>query len=244
VIVRAVLFDVDYTLLRPGAIFDAEGYQRTGRRFGLALDPARWPLAQGAARAAVKERRETGGHAHDMGIIPAVTRAVVGALAGEEVSRSEAEACEACAQYQAEQWWNLDNFTLFDDVLPCLERLHAAALRIGLVSNTSRALDRAMAHFGLTPYVDAAVASAQVGIMKPEPEIFLVALDQIGARPEEAAMVGDNHHDDVQGALACGFALAVLLDRRSRQRTHAQAGVPPHEPTIESLAELPALLGI
>jgi HAD superfamily hydrolase (TIGR01549 family) len=243
VTLRAVLFDVDYTLLRPGDIFDAPGYQRNGRRFGLELDPARWPLAQRAANAAVKERRETRGHAHDMGIIPAVTRAVVGALAGEEVCRTEAEACEACAQYQAEQWWELDNFALFDDVLPCLEGLHAAGLLIGLVSNTSRELDQVVATFGLGPFVTATMASAQIGIMKPEPEIFLAALGLLGIGPAEAAMVGDNHYDDVQGALASGFALAVLLDRGGRRRAHAQAGAPPREPTIESLTELPALLG-
>jgi HAD superfamily hydrolase (TIGR01549 family) len=242
--VRAVLFDVDYTLLRPGVIFDAEGYQRNGLRFGLELDPARWPQARRAANAAVEERRTTLGHAHDMGIIPAVTRAVVGALAGEEVCRTRTDACEACAQYQADQWWDLDNFTLFDDVLPCLERLHAAALRVGLVSNTSRKLSEAVSHFGLGEFVTATMASAQIGIMKPEPAIFLAVLDLVGADPSEAAMVGDNHYDDVQGALACGFALAVLLDRRARQRTHAQSGVPPHEPTITSLAELPALLGV
>jgi FMN phosphatase YigB (HAD superfamily) len=57
-------------------------------------------------------------------------------------------------------------------------------------------------------------------------------------------MVGDNAYDDVKGALACNFALAVLLDRRGRQRRLAERGEPTHSPTIETLADLPALLGI
>jgi HAD superfamily hydrolase (TIGR01549 family) len=242
--VNAVLFDVDYTLIKPGPVFDVEGYVRNGRRFGLALDPERWPQAQRAAWAAVKQRRESSGHEHDMALIPAVTRAVVCALADDEARASAAEACEACAQYEAEQWWNLDNFTLFDDVLPCLERLHGAALRVGLVSNTNRDLDVTVAHFGLGPFVDVAVTSAQIGIMKPEPEIFLAALERLGIGADEAAMVGDNDYDDIRGALACGFAIAVLLDRRGRRHRLAERGEPTHEPAIDSLAELPALLGL
>lgn len=242
--IRAVLFDVDYTLIKPGPVFDVEGYVRTGRRFGLALDPGRWPQAQKAAWSAVEERRGATGHEHDMSLIPAVTRAVVRALAGEEVRRSAAEACEACARYQAGQWWDLRNYTLYDDVLPCLERLRAAAIKIGLVSNTSRDLDEVGTHFGLTPFVAAAVASREVGIMKPEPEIFLACLERLGHGPEVAAMVGDNHYDDVEGALAAGFALAVLIDRRGRQRRPVKSGEPTHEQAIGTLDELPPLLGV
>jgi putative hydrolase of the HAD superfamily len=241
--VHAVLFDVDYTLIKPGSVFDLEGYIRNGRRFGLTLDPERWPHAQRAAWAVVEERRGAG-HEHDMALIPAVTRAVVGALAGEEACRTAADACEALAQHQAAQWWDLANYTLFDDVLPCLERLRADRVSVGLVSNTERDLDVAVAHFGLERYVGVTVASAQVGLMKPEPEIFLVALRALDAVPAEAAMVGDNVYDDVEGARACGFALAVLLDRRGRQRRMAEHGEPTYSPAIESLADLPPLLGI
>jgi len=242
--VRAVLFDVDYTLIKPGPVFDLEGYLTLGRRFGLAFDPDRWPQAQRAAWLAVKERREALRHAHDMELIPAVTRAVVNTLAGNEACHSQAAACEACAQAQAEQWWNLDNYTLFDDSLPCLERLRGAGLRVGLISNTDRDLGEAVGHFGLGHCVDVAISSRQVGLMKPEPKIFLACLERLDRRPEEAAMVGDNDYDDVQGALAAGFALAVLLDRRGRQKRLAERGEKTYEPTIASLAELPTLLGL
>src|SRR5665647_2608724 len=60
------MFDLDYTLLRPSDQFEAPGYQRTGARFGLRLDPARWPAAQKAAYAAVEARRRESGDAHDV----------------------------------------------------------------------------------------------------------------------------------------------------------------------------------
>ena len=46
---RAVLFDVDFTLAKPGPDLGPEGYERLGRRFGLALDPARYDDARRAA---------------------------------------------------------------------------------------------------------------------------------------------------------------------------------------------------
>lgn len=242
--VQAVLFDVDYTLIRPGPAFDLDGYLDAGRRFGLSLDPERWPLAQRAAWKEVEHRREHSGHVHDMSLIPAVTRAVVTTLAGEAVCGELGEACEACAGYQAERWWDLANFSLYDDVRPCLERLRGAGVRVGLISNTKRDLGAVVTRFGIVSLIDAMVASVEVGVMKPEPRIFLACLERLGRPAEAAAMVGDNQYDDIAGAVAAGFRLAVLLDRRGRQRKLAERGEPTHEPTIESLSELPELLGL
>lgn len=242
--VQAVLFDVDYTLIRPGAAFELDGYLDAGRRFGISLDPERWPRAQRAAWEEVERRRRENGHVHDMSLIPAVTGAVVATLAGEEGCRDAGEACAACAGYQAERWWDLANFTLYEDVRPCLERLREAGVRVGLISNTNRDLAAVAARFGIASLIDVMIASVDVGVMKPEPEIFLACLERLGSTPEAAAMVGDNQYDDIAGALAAGFKLAVLLDRRGRQRKLAERGEPVHAPAIETLDELPALLGL
>jgi len=240
--VEAVLFDVDYTLLRPGSFFEAVGYERNGRRFGLTLDPSRWPAARRAAHDAVVERRSAG-YEHDMGVIPAVTRAVVGALVTAPPDVDEAT-LQACADYVAAGWWDLGNFSLYPDARPCLVRLRGAGVRVGLVSNTSRSLAEVVEHFDLGEIVDAAVASVDVGLMKPAPAIFVSALGELGVPAERAVMVGDNIFDDVEGALGAGFAMAVLLDRGRGRRPFEQGGVMAHEPTITSLAELPPLLGL
>ena len=49
--VHAVLFDVDFTLARPGPELGPEGYVRAGARHGLALDPSRYDVARDAALA-------------------------------------------------------------------------------------------------------------------------------------------------------------------------------------------------
>jgi putative hydrolase of the HAD superfamily len=90
--------------------------------------------------------------------------------------------------------------------------------------------------FALEPYVDAAIASVEVGHFKPAPQIYQAALDALQVSAGEAVMVGDNPRDDVTGALDVGLAGAVLIDRK---------GVWDYPvPTIGSLTELPGLLGL
>ncbi len=227
---RAVLFDVDYTLLRPSELFEASGYRRMGVRFGLTLDEARWAEAEVAAYTAVKARRRQIGNAHDDAVYEIIAEAVIGAMGG-----GDPETVRACAEAVIDEWARCDNFTLYDDVKPCLSRLRATGLKVGLVSNTNRNLADVLAHFALNEFVDAAVTSVEVGEMKPSPLIFATALAALGESAADVVMVGDSVEDDVRGALACGLS-AVLIDRGGRAPSVAG------QTTIRSLAELPVLL--
>jgi putative hydrolase of the HAD superfamily len=227
----AVLFDVDYTLIEPGDMFHADGYRRCGEQFGLDLDVGRWEEAERAAYEAVKARRERSGTRHDNGVYDAIAEAVITAMGG-----GDPEAVHACAEAVIAGWTDCRNFTLYDDAIPCLKRLRAAGLKIALVSNTNRSLLEVIGFFALEPYVDAAIASVEVGYFKPAPQIYQTALAALHVGAGEAVMVGDNPRDDVTGALAVGLAGAVLIDRK---------GVWDYPvPTIRSLVELPALLGL
>jgi len=227
-----VMFDLDHTLLRPSAQFEAPGYQRTGARFGLRLDPARWPAAQKAAYAAVEARRRESDHMHDDGLLEVIARAVIGGLGGGDEG---AVAATAAAIISA--WSRAENFDLYEDVLPCLRTLRSAGVRMALVSNAlGHSLEEVVAHFALDKFIETIVSSAELGIVKPAPAVFRAALARAGVEPEAAVMVGDSVEDDVEGARACGCR-AILLDRNGRF-----AGVP--LPRIESLAELPAALSI
>jgi putative hydrolase of the HAD superfamily len=227
---RLVLFDVDFTLLRPSELFEAPGYVELGRQFGFDLDAARWPLAERAAFNAVAERRERFGENHDDGLMTAIAEAVIRALGGEGEDR-----IQAAALAQIDRWRQVENFDLYPDVLPCLQRLDDAGLAAGIVTNTDRDLLEAIEHFGLSRFVAAVSASYDVGVMKPNPRIYAHALAQAGISPADAVMVGDSYHDDVLGARAAGVA-GILLDRAGGSTKPA--------PTIRSLAELPAALGL
>ncbi|HJW75978.1 MAG TPA: HAD family hydrolase [Thermoleophilia bacterium] len=229
---RCVIFDVDRTLVEPGAAFSPEGYVATGERFDLALDPARWREGQAEALAAYRASYQANELAHDDDVFERFAEIVVRAMADPG---ADAQAVRDCAAAVLDAWNTYENFSLYPDVTPCLERLHAAGLRIALLSNTNRDLQAIVAHFALSRLVDATVTSAQIGHVKPSPRIFVAVLDVLHAGADETVMVGDSYEEDVRGALAAGLG-AILLDRHSR----APLGCP----TITSLLELPAALGL
>jgi putative hydrolase of the HAD superfamily len=126
----------------------------------------------------------------------------------------------------------------YDDVVSVLGDLRARGLKIGIVSNWDSRLQAISDGLGLTPLVDFIVISAQVGVRKPDPGIFRLALEKAGVRPEEAIHVGDLPEEDAEGARRAGLR-PVLIDRRKRITPE---GVAAGIPRVTSLAELIPLL--
>jgi putative hydrolase of the HAD superfamily len=229
---QVVVFDLDYTLLRPSDQFEAPGYVRTGARYGLTLDPARWPQAERAAYSAVAARREETGLVHDDRLLLVIARSLIEGLGG-----GPAGAVELTARAIIAAWSDAQNFGLYDDVLPCLEALREADVRMALLSNAlGHGVEEIVAHFALDDYMAAAVSSLETGAVKPAPRMFSTLFGLLGISPPDAVMVGDSLEDDVRGAWAAGSP-AILLDRSGRRRDLAV-------PRIGSLAELPAALGL
>jgi putative hydrolase of the HAD superfamily len=104
----------------------------------------------------------------------------------------------------------------FDDVLPTLEALSARGMRMGLISNWDSSLESIINGVGLGAYFDVIISSAVVGLHKPQPEIFRLALSRAGVSPGDALHVGDHLQADVGGAAAVGIT-PVLVDRDDRQ---------------------------
>ena len=200
---RAVVFDVDFTIARPGPDLGPEGYQRLGARYGLELDPARYDEARKAALATLERHPEL---EHDEEIWVLFTQRIIEGMGGSGDTYS-------CAVEMTRAWEHAQHFDLFDDVMPALDDLRARGLKIGLLSNTARDLEAFVEHHSLQ--VDAVLTSRAHGKTKPHGSIFLRMLELLGVEADEAAMVGDTVEDDVEGARAVGMQ-AVLLDRDDR----------------------------
>lgn len=97
------------------------------------------------------------------------------------------------------------------DAGPALVLARHAGLSAGVVSNSNGAIHAILDGLGLTRHLDFVLDSSDVGVEKPDPRIFRLALERAGVRPEEAVHVGDLYSVDVLGARAAGLA-AVLLD--------------------------------
>ena len=221
---KAVLFDVDFTLARPGPELGPEGYVRAGERHGLRLEATRYEAARDAALVDLRRHPEL---EHDDEIWFRFTERIVRGMGGGDDSAYD------CAIEITRGWERHENFELYDDVPAALAALRAAGLRIGLVSNSARDVREFANHHGLD--VDAGISSFHHGRSKPHASIFRAVLDLIEVQPAEAVMVGDTIADDIDGALALGMR-AILVDREGVNTDF--------EPRVETLNELPELLGI
>jgi putative hydrolase of the HAD superfamily len=221
---RAVLFDVDFTLARPGPELGPEGYVRAGARHGLTLDPARYEEGRQAALAGLERHPE---FEHDDEIWFSFTERIILGMGGS------APASYDCAVEITRGWERHENFELYDDVVPVLDELRAAGLKIGLVSNSARDVHAFAHHHGLD--IDAGISSFHHGKTKPHASIFRAVLDLLEATPKQAAMVGDTIEADIDGALAIGMR-AVLVDRHDQ---HPEVG-----DRITDLRALPGVLGV
>ena len=200
----AVLFDVDFTLAKPGPDLGPEGYRRLGIEYGLELDPVRYPEARLAAMESLERHPEL---RHEEELWFAFTEKIVVGMGGEPPASRE------LAVTMTRLWERSENFDLYEDVLPVLSQLRGHGLKLGLVSNGGREISDFVAHHRLD--VDCAIASRGHGYVKPHESIFRWALDQLGVEPHEAVMVGDSIEDDIEGAAAIGMR-GYLIDRDGR----------------------------
>ena len=221
---RAVLFDVDFTLAKPGPDLGPEGYVKLGEKYGLHLDAERYPEARQAAIEQMARHPEL---RHDEEMWFAFTELIVRGLGGDRPEARE------LAVEMTRLWEHSHNFDLYDDVLPVLADLRGRGLKLGLVSNGGREISDFVAHHALD--VDCAIASRAHGWIKPHESIFRAALELLGVEAGETAMVGDSLEDDIEGASAVGIE-AFLIDREERYPELPQR--------LRDLWALPAALGL
>lgn len=136
---------------------------------------------------------------------------------------------------------------LIDGALALLERLQGTAPLVMVTNGLSSVQRPRFAKAGVGRYFHDIVISEEVGVQKPDPEVFRIALARaVGVRaasasvsPERAIMIGDNLHSDIGGALeagldACWFNIRGRLNDRNVRPTY----------TVTSLEEIPAILGL
>lgn len=142
-----------------------------------------------------------------------------------EAGYAEAMAEEAFAVFYRAR----NEVTLYDDVVPALEHLHAR-FRLFAISNGNADL----AAIGLAGFFERALAARDAGMLKPDPRIFGLLLQQAGLRPERAVHVGDDAVADVEGARRAGVTPVWL--NRSGEDWPVATSPPPL--TVHSLTEL------
>ena len=127
----------------------------------------------------------------------------------------------------------------FPDVQSVLKQLKAAGLKTAILSNgTPTMLDSAVKNARIDSLLDAVLSVEEVGVYKPDPRVYQLAVDQLGIPASQISFQSSNAWD---AYAASSFGMKVVWCNRYRQRKERLPRNPDHE--IETLAELPRIVG-
>lgn len=218
--IRAVLFDLGYTLWDVDYSGERRAYESLRRRLakelGRPIPPAR-VLRDAAATVFLRETAAWVHGQQEQKPTQEIYREAFEPL-GLDIPPAElAEMAETALSRSI-------RYTVDPETPNVLRALEERGLKVGAVSNTyqsSRALTRSLRAHGLMQYIDALVVSSEVGWEKPHPAVFQEALRRLGVAAEEAVFVGDIVWADVQGAQALG--MKAVLTHQYRQEDPGDA---------------------
>jgi HAD superfamily hydrolase (TIGR01509 family) len=205
--VRAILFDAGNTLLR----MDYAAIAAELGRLGTAVAPEAVERAEWRARVRldveVLSDRAVELSTESQSTASCYVRFLLAALGVVDERTIEALAAWRRAYNPPEGLWTVAD----PEAEPALRLAREAGLGVAVISNSNGTVRSVLETLGLTRHVDFVIDSGEVGVEKPDPRIFRLALDRLGLDPPDAVYVGDIYSVDVLGARAAGLD-AVLLD--------------------------------
>jgi putative hydrolase of the HAD superfamily len=138
--------------------------------------------------------------------------------------------------------WASDAWEPYPDVEPMLAAVRDRGLTIGVVSDWGSNLRGILVGLSLDGYFDFVLPSGAVGVAKPNPAFYRMALEHAGVTPAEALMVGDSYRADVRGAWSAGMDAAWLHRSDGANITPSSEPLPTDVRRISSLDELPDIV--
>lgn len=194
--IRAVLFDIDHTLLTEMPLiqlFLPQVYERLSKKFGIKKEEARERFLS-----EIFGRWETY-EWHDWNFFFR--------LFGLDMKYEE-----LLKHYP-------HKLHVYPDTVPVLEWLKEEGLRLAVVTSGPKYQRLKLELAGLLDYFDVVVTRDDVGMVKPEPRIFLYALESLGVEPKEAIIVGDSLWQDIYGGKNVGMK-TVWISRGGEEDFH------------------------
>lgn len=128
----------------------------------------------------------------------------------------------------------------YSEAKAVLEQLYKT-YKLGVIANQKLGAESRLEQYGIRQYFDIIVASADVGIMKPDPRIFELALRKAACTPEQAVMIGDRPDNDIYPAKRLGMK-TVRIKQGYAACQEPSSDEYESDVTIDGLADLIALL--
>lgn len=135
--------------------------------------------------------------------------------------------------------WRIEDERLYKDAAKCLQRL-SQAYKIGIIANQQAGTESRLRQHGIRQYINLVTASAEEGIAKPDPGIFLLALRRSQCSPDNAVMIGDRIDNDIVPAKALGMH-TVWVKQGFGRYWNIKGREEQAEFEVENLTELEAL---
>jgi putative hydrolase of the HAD superfamily len=110
---------------------------------------------------------------------------------------------------------SFESYRLYDDVKPTLDAIEAAGYRIGLISNFDSWLEKMLIEMEVGHVFDPSVISGLVGVEKPDPRIYEIAVERARVPAARCVHVGDSPTTDMEPAKAVGIT-PIMIDRPGR----------------------------
>jgi putative hydrolase of the HAD superfamily len=201
VTIRGVFFDLGNTLLHLDHAFIAglcgrAGHARTGAAIHRAEYTAKWRIDAALGGTGTPDPDIVLGYFETLLAAADIPAPLVPGLA-DEIRGAHVE----------DNLWRVPDA----DVPSILDDLAARGVTLAVVSNADGRVEAQLARTGLHRYFATVIDSAVVGVEKPDPAIFRLALARTGLEPAEVRFVGDIYSVDVAGARAAGID-ALLSD--------------------------------
>jgi putative hydrolase of the HAD superfamily len=208
--------DVEAVLLDVGGVFHLPDHARVLGALSLldvVADPADLDRAHFAGIAALGDRSPVGHHGDGTSIWHAYNRAYA-RVCGVPDDRLDEATEVLLAEFARGGVWTRQ----IPGARDALRAIADRGMRVGIVSNADGTVEAQLRSDGICQIgpgagveVHVVLDSGVVGVSKPDPEIFHLALEALQVAPESAIHVGDTPAADVAGALAAGVR-PVLVD--------------------------------
>jgi len=216
--IKAVLFDLHYTLIRPNP---SRGivYGKVLRQHGLRVHPRKtkrifneiWD-SYGDSKISTEHatlRDEKGMEQWWLGFHKKMLA---------RLGYNNKRGCELInSELSRDFYTNPKVHRVYADAMEILTILRKQGVKLALVTNGYKTTKKVIRDMGLEKYFDCIVISSAVGISKPDPKIFKIAINKLGLKPAEVLFVGDSYATDIVGAKRAGCK-AAIIDRKYSDR--------------------------
>ena len=101
--------------------------------------------------------------------------------------------------------WHSEDEVLFKDTIYVLEYLKSKGYKLGIIANQKKGLEKRLDEFGILKCFELVIASEEVGISKPDKEIFIITISKVNCIPQECVMIGDRLDNDIIPAKQIGM---------------------------------------